>query len=122
MPKVKSQPNLKYHLYRQKTIEQASNGIVSEEEGEDSEIDVNELAKEEFVDKEEKQIEAIHTVKCHAIAPGVIVDGTLAVASSYLYFTADDESLALKKVDPAVITYMFLQLFLPRRMYNVRST
>ena len=102
LPKIKSSPNLKYHLYRQKTLEQASSSAASDEEAEEGEVDINELKKEELVDKEEKQIEALHTVKCHVIAPGVVVEGTLAVASSYLYFTADDESLALQKIDPMV--------------------
>ena len=93
---------MKYHLYRQKTLEQAANSISSDEETEEGELDVNELKKEELIDKEEKQIEALHTIKCHVIAPGVVVEGTLAIATSYLYFTADDETLALQKIDPAV--------------------
>eukprot|EP00795_Rhopilema_esculentum_P000600 gene600-10293_t len=101
LPKVKSSPNLKYHLYRQKTLDQTSNGSTSEEETEEGEPDVD-LTRDEFMDKEEKQIEVLHTVKCHVIAPGTLVAGTLAIANSYLYFTADEEDLAVKKIDPAV--------------------
>lgn len=99
---------MKYHLYRQKTLEQASNGAASSEEAEEGEVDLNELTKDEFVDKEEKQIEALHTIQCHVIAPGVVVEGTLAIASSYLYFTSDDERLALKNIDPAVSKFFCL--------------
>ena len=105
LPKIRSSPNLKYHIYRQKTLEQAPNGVASDEETEEAELDVNELKNDEFLDKEEKQIEALHTIKCHVIAPGVVVEGTLAIANSFLYFTADDESLATQKIDPAVSAY-----------------
>ena len=105
LPKIKSSPNLKYHLYRQKTLEQAPNGVASDEEMEETELDVNELKNDELLDKEEKQIEALHTIKCHVIAPGVVVEGTLAIANSFLYFTADDESLAVQRVDPTVSAY-----------------
>ena len=108
LPKIRSSPNLKYHLYRQKTLEQASNGMASDEETEESELDASELKKEELMDKDDKQIEALHTIKCHVIAPGVVVEGTLAIATSYLYFTADDESLALQRIDPAVSAFSLL--------------
>ena len=109
MPKIKSNPNLKYHLYRQKTLDQTSNGSTCEEETEEGEVDVGDLTKDEIESKEERQIEILHTTKCQVIAPGVVVGGTLAVATSFLYFTADEEEIASKKIDPAVSRkYLFI--------------
>ena len=99
---MRSYPNLKYHLYRQKTLDQTSNGSLSEEEAEEGELEVAELSLDDQIDRKEQQVEIIHTVSCHVIAPGVVVAGTLAITSSYLYFSSDDEDSTLKKIDPKV--------------------
>eukprot|EP00794_Sanderia_malayensis_P007274 gene7274-8085_t len=100
--KVRSSPSLKYHLYRKKTLDQTSNGSSSEDEEGDGDLDVGDLTLENQSETLKQQMDVIHTVNCHVIAPGVTVAGTLAITSANLYFTAEDADASIKKIDPQV--------------------
>ncbi len=116
LQKVRSSPNLKYHLYRKKTLDQTSNESLSEEGTEEGDLDMGDLTIENHNETKEQQVEILHTVTCHVVAPGMTVAGILAVTSSNLYFSADDSDAALKKIDSGVRRLRFCH-FISKRTW-----
>ena len=94
---------MKYHLFKQKTLDQTSIGSSSEEETEELESEVSELAIEDRSSIQETQVDIVYSCQCQIVSPGAVIPGTLAITNSFMYFSADEEDENLKNIDPKVM-------------------
>ena len=83
-------------MFTKKLPEQNS----AEEEDEEEEIDLDSVLEEKQPYEHHGSI--VITTECCVVSPGAVISGTLAITNDSLYFTADEDSDDLKKIDPQV--------------------
>ncbi|XP_012557946.1 neurobeachin isoform X1 [Hydra vulgaris] len=89
---------LKYHLF----TKQSPNGKVVED-NEDDDIDLESASEEKQAYHQHGSI--MYSVACRIISPGVTLPGILTITTDSLYFTADEECVELKNIDPKILIY-----------------
>ena len=103
-------PPLKYHLYTKKDSQKAGDHQedVSESEDDDeaTELDAT-LEEKQHLYYQQQQSSILLTTECFVVSPGAAIPGSLAVTSDSIYFTADEESEEMRKLDQQVRSVFF---------------
>ena len=89
---------MKYHLFREKIPHNDLSSTELSDAEDDIDLDATMEAKQPY----HHHGSIVFTTECLVVAPGCVIPGTLAITSDSLYFTADEESEELKKIDPQV--------------------
>jgi hypothetical protein len=93
-------PPLKYHLYTKDAQNNEENVSGSEDEGV-NELDTT-MEEKQQIYQQQQQGSILLTVECFVISPGAAIPGTLAITNDSLYYTTDEESEEIKKLDQHV--------------------
>ena len=102
-------PPLKYHLYV-KDVATSIEGASEESEDEINDLDTT-FDEKQHIHHQQQQSSILLTTECHVVAPGAAIPGTLAVTNDSLYYTADEDSEEIKKIDPQVVVLFLTVLF-----------
>ena len=98
-------PPLKYHLYTKKDSQKPGDNqqdmYESEDDDEQTELDTT-LEEKQHLYYQQQQSSILLTTECFVVSPGAAIPGSLAVTSDSIYFTADEESEEMKKLDQQV--------------------
>ena len=104
-------PPLKYHLYIKDTPKADHQEEMSGSEDEDelvtTELDTT-LEEKQHLYYQQQQSSILFTSDCLVVSPGAAIPGTLAVTSDSIYFTADEESEEMRKLDQQVTLWILI--------------
>ena len=94
-------PPLKYHLYTKNASNNDKTNVSESEDEELNELDTTIEEKQQLY-QQQQQSSILLTTECLVISPGASIPGTLAITNDSLYYTADEESDEMKKLDQHV--------------------